>query len=888
MITRRNLHWLGTLAILGLAIVLPGSSLFTRHELPLLLRGANQSYASPALSPGKLPLGFELNRGQTDRQVDYVARARNGTIFLRPDEAVLSLKNSGTGSAGSRVSAGRLAGAASNDGAGGVVRMRLVAANPHATSAGIDALPGRSNYLFGRDSRKWIVGVPQYRKIAYRGVYPGVDVAYYGNEGQLEQDFIVAPGARPDAISIELASIARGHTTGALAVDRDGNLQLRTNGGMVEMRKPFVYQEVSGSRQPIAARYVLQGADRVGFEVARYDGGRPLVIDPVLSYSTYLGGSGDDVANAVAVDASGAAYMTGVTTSLNYPLANAFEGPVGGKDVFVSKVAADGSALLYSTYIGGSADDSGNAIAVGSNGSATIVGTTASLTDFPGTNGQGKGSTEAFAARLSATGSSLVYATFLGGNGANVGSGVAVDTAGNAYVTGSTDALDFPTTTGAYQNVNNGGRDSFVTKLNSTGTGMVYSTYVGGSQNDAASGIALASSGDAFITGDTSSSDFPSINGLPDTTGPAFAAELNASGSALVYSTYIDNTSHAAAISVDGAGQIYVAGDTSSTQFVTTTGVAQPNPGGASDVFLIRLDPSQTGVAQRHYATYLGGSGDDHATGIAVDAYQNVYITGSTLSTDFPIQRPVQVHNGGQTDAFVVKLSATAGSLVYSTYLGGSNDDIANGIALDPSGNAIVVGYTSSTNFPLMNPLQGANANGEDAFITKIVDVPQPPNSLLARGISASEIDLNWSDNQTNQTSFKVSREPGMGPGPFTQIASVPGNSSSYNNTTVPGLGTYSYQVAAANSAGTSGPGHRASACSEPHGNSHHSELRVPLLGGYERRFHRVHRTATGRQRGIHSPRTAPCRPDNLPGQRTDIRLDLHVRGGRCQHRRRL
>jgi hypothetical protein len=495
---------------------------------------------------------------------------------------------------------------------------------------------------------------------------------------------------------------------------------------------------------------VIGRGGQVGFQVGRYDHGRALVIDPVmsLSYSTYLGGTESDNALGIAIDASGSAYVTGSTSSDDFPTANPFQSHNNTRNgtAFVTKFNSTGTALVYSTYLGGSYSDLGTGIAVDDSGSVYVSGTTGS-SDFPTVNAFQSSMTtggDAFLAKLSPDGSALLYSTYIGGAGGNLGYGLAVDGSGNAYVTGRTYSASFPTTPGAFQTALHGAQDAFVTKINPSLAGaasLVYSTYLGGSYRDIAYGIAVDRSGDAYVTGETGSIDFPTTAGAFQSVNRgntnAFMTEMNAAGSALVYSTYLGGSrqDYGYGIAVDGSGIAYLAGMTRSTDFAITTGAFQTTFGGGDrDAFVAKIDPSQAGAASLVYSTYLGGKGNDSGYGIAVDSSGNAYVTGLTASTNkagtnnFPTLHPFQANYGGGTgghgDAFVTKLNPTGSALVYSTYLGGSVGDEGDAIALDTSGNVFVTGSTSSVNFPTKNAFQpnkgGGSSPYSDAFVTKI------------------------------------------------------------------------------------------------------------------------------------------------------------------------
>ena len=699
--------------------------------LPAALLLGAAARTEPALPPrvvdsyGKLPLSFEANRGQTAPQVKFLARGPGYTLFLTPDAAVLSLGRQKTNA---------------------VLRMKLQGANAPASVTGADALPGKSNYFIGSDPNQWRTNVPTYGAVKYAAVYPGIDLVYHGNQRLLEYDFLVAPGADPQAIGIRFQGARK------LTVNRDGALVIGLGGTEVIEPAPVVYQEIAGQRQTVAGRYVLRGKGRVGFSVADYDRSQPLVIDPALVYSTYLGGSGGSVGGgyeeglAIALDAAANAYVTGFTQSLNFPTTpGAFQTTLGNVngDAFVSKLNAAGSALVYSTYLGG--DDQGNGIAVDSSGSAYVTGTAGP--NFPTTPGalapcgSLTNSAASFVTKLNASGSALVYSTCLG---ASSSYGIALDASGNAYITGSA-FLGFSDTPGAFQlGCTSIYQCAFVTKLNATGSAMVYSTSLGGN-GDNGMGIAVDTSGNAYVTGLAGSSDFPTTPGALQTTlsgyYEALVTKLNAHGSALVYSTFLGENAEGYGIAIDTSGNAYVTGETFSSDFPTTSGSFQTAFGGFYDAFVSKLNPVGSALV---YSTFLGGSGYDGGSGIAVDALGNAYITGTTSSSNLPTTPGAfqTIYAGGWGsfgDAFVSKLNATGSALVYSTYLGGSGADGGYGIALDASGNAYVTGATYSPNFPATPAaFQTTSSGQEDAFITKLSLVPGPVTTANLTGPSGN------------------------------------------------------------------------------------------------------------------------------------------------------
>ena len=622
-----------------------------------------------------LPLAFEANQGQTDPQVQYMARGNGYTVYLTPNETVFALQSMGQAWTTPAARKGGLGGSrrstqpATAADRAAAIRMHLVGGNSQAQISAGNRLPGRANYFIGADPSQWHSDVAQYARISYRDAYPGVDMAFYGVQKQLEFDFIVAPGASPAAIRLGVSGANR------IVTDNSGNLILASSAGDVLLHKPVAYQEKDGTRQPVDARFVLEANNQVSFELGNYDPSRELVIDPSVSYATYLGGTAEDDGSAIAVDSNGNAYITGQTKSLDFPTKTTLYPYKGNFDVFVTELSSTGS-LVYSTYIGGSDSDSGNAIAV--------------------------------------------------------------DASFHVFVAGGTRSIDFPTSGTALQKTLKGGLDAFVFELGATGASLVYSTYLGGTGDDVATGIALStvSAGDVVVVGSTGSSDFPKqpAGGIPNTVGGGFVTKLNSSGSALVFSSYIGGGSGdlASAVAVDASDNVYVTGATHNIAFFTTPGVIQATcgtaancNGGLSDAFVSVIKPDFSGFV---YSTFLGGSGADQGLGIAVDSAGGAYVTGLTQSNDFPRHLPIiQSAFGGVQDAFVSALNPTGTALSYSTYLGGTQGDAGSAIAIDGSKNVYVTGQTGSSNFltaiGATNPTQATLGGGNDAFIAEISPV---------------------------------------------------------------------------------------------------------------------------------------------------------------------
>jgi hypothetical protein len=696
---------------------------------------------------GSLPLHFEANQGQVDERVRFLSRGSGYNLLLTSNEAVLTLSRRENNQDSTAEREDRKRGGESLIQTG-TLRMRWEGANEDEKIEGVEGLEGKSHYFLGNDPGKWRSNISLYRKVRYRDLYPGVDLIYYGNQRQLEYDLVVTPEGDPNAIRLAIEGAEE------VRVNGGGDLVVRINGGEVIQHKPLIYQEREGKREIIRGGYVVEnlgqkqhekGKVRISFKIDHFDSGKPLIIDPYLVYSTYFGANSLDRAYAIAVDSLGSAYITGYTYSTNFPRLNAFQGTFGGgtSDVFVTKLNPSGTALVYSTYLGGNGNnDYGYGIAVDRWGYAYVTGNTDS-TNFPILNPiqgtYGGGYYDAFVTKLDPSGSALVYSTYLGGNANELNPRIAVDGSGNAYVTGGTYSTDFPifpTSLNPFQPSNAGGSDAFVTKLDSSGT-AVYSTYLGGSNWDGALAIAVDSSGNAYITGETKSSNFPTNNPIQASIGgtdDAFVTKLNPSGTALLYSTFLGGKNgwnvleydmdYGTGIAVDDSGSAYVVGSTWCIDFPTVNPIQGSNAG-SRDLFIVKLNPAGTALV---YSTYLGGSNDDNSNAIAVDSTGSAYITGFTNSTDFPTSNATQgIYGGGSWDAFVTKVNPPGSALVYSTYLGGNDVEYGYGIAVDSSGAAYIAGYTSSTNFPTANPLQGSYAGSSDAFVTKIGSGTPPP-----------------------------------------------------------------------------------------------------------------------------------------------------------------
>ncbi len=593
-------------------------------------------------------------------------------------------------------------------------------------------LRARANFLLGDSPARWQQNVELFERVIYRGLYDGIDMSYGGTGSLLKSEFVLQP--RADAGSIRLKY--RGARS--LSVDKDGSLVFELERGKLREAPPIVYQQIDGERVAVAASYRLIGDGVVAFRLGDYDAARTLVIDPAISYSTYLGGSGIDAATSVAMDAAGSAYVAGYTESSDFPVAAGFQGANGGSvDAFVAKFSVDGKSLVYATLIGGSGDDRAFGIAVDSNGNAMVTGWTSS-TNFPlanafqGTNGGGR---DAFVLKLNTAGSALAYSTLLGGSGADSGNAIATDASGNAYVAGDTTSTNFPVRS-AYQLVNKGRQEAFVAKISGAGA-VQFATYLGGAGDDRGLAIAVDSGNAVYVSGGTTSPDFPMVSAFQSTNGggqDAFVTKLAANGATLTYSTYLGGScggpgqpEQANGIAVDGTGSAYVTGVTCSMNFPLASPLQTGHGGGLLDAFVTKFTPTGSALV---YSTYLGGLGLDTGTAIAVDGSGDAFITGNTASSTFPLVAAVQSTKAGPYDAFVVKINPSGSAMALSTYLGGTGSDGGMAVKVDSSGGVWVVGQTTSTDFPLVTPFQSFGLTEGNGFLTKL-SVSGTPSSAV-------------------------------------------------------------------------------------------------------------------------------------------------------------
>jgi hypothetical protein len=714
---------------------------------------------------GKLQLSFEANRGTMDDRVKFLSRGPGYALFLTANSATLALRPS------------IATGESREEHQGAAVRLDFVGANPSPRVSPADPLPGKVNYLIGNDPQQWRTNIPTYARVRYESIYPGIDLVFYGNQGQLEYDFVVAPGADPRVIQLSV----NGAQDVSLA--DNGDLLIETAGGELLHRKPIIYQQINGARQEVAGYYMQRPDGTFGIAIGPYDTEQTLLVDPVLVYATYLGGGtaglgaqGPERVNDIAVDGTGNAYVVGTTDVTDFPTTlGAFDtdcGPLGScaladsNDAFVAKLSADGSTLLYSTYLGGSDLDFGFGIDVDSSGNAYVVGGTRS-TDFPKTLGAldpfKGGFDDGFVTKLNPTGSGLVYSTYLGGASGDLAFAVTVDATGNAYVTGDTAGF-FPVTAGSFQIAHAGSRDVFVAKLNAAGNALVYATYVGGSSADAGRGITIDASGNVFVTGDVFSLNYPTTAGAFDatcgatipcggSTPDAFVTKLNANGTALIYSTYLggDSVDRGRSVGVDSMGRAYVFGPTFSINFPTLNAI-QSTKLGSFDCFLASLTATGGGLV---YSTYLGSTGGESCEGGgAVDSAGNAYVSGGTANTGntFPSAGvPAVLGPGGGSDAFVTKVDSS-GSLLLSVRVGGTGSEASLSLAIDGAGAAYIGGLTQSIDDSLatvsaaQTTYGGHGAGFSDGFVAKIVEAAVNQAPVANAGPDQTMVECTSSD----------------------------------------------------------------------------------------------------------------------------------------------
>jgi uncharacterized repeat protein (TIGR01451 family) len=636
----------------------------------------------------RLPLAFERNDGQFDGRVRFAARGEGYEVALGATGARLALAERG---------------AAPRE-----VGVRFVGSEPARSMTGTEALPGRTHYYRGNDPSAWATDVPTFSRIRAAGIYPGIDVEYYGRDRQLEYDFLVAAGADPSRIVLAFDGVD------GTTVDTTGDLLLQVGARTIRQHRPVAYQMAGGARRPVSADYRVLGGRQVTIALGDYDRGQPLIIDPVLAYSSYFGGNDDDQVRAIAVDANGNIYLTGTTSSTNFPTANAHQGTKPGTntttDAFVTKLNPAGTTVFFSTYLGGTSTEN---------------------------------------------------------NAAETAGSIALDANGNVYVAGDTVSTDFPTTGNAFQPTFGGGSqnpaDGFVSKLSATGA-LTYSTYFGGTDTDHINGIAIASDGDITFSGRTRSSQaeaFPLVNAIDTTlSGPAdaFVARLDANGASLVFSTFVGGSGdelqfYDSGHAIDAQDNIFISGLSSSVDYPTTAGAFRTTRTNATnDGFVTKISANGQAILA---STWFGGTGGENlVSDVAIAPTGEVVLVGETnTTTGFPLVNATQTtYQGGIRDGFVAKLNATLTGAIFSTYFGGNQRDVIRDVAVDAAGTIHVVGTTGSTNLPLLQPVQPTLASAYDAFITRFGPTGTLTFSTFLGSTQVNEAGLAVGATSTGQT----------------------------------------------------------------------------------------------------------------------------------------
>ncbi len=706
---------------------------------------------------GNLPLFFQANDGQANNPASFVVRGLDYQFLISPDGAKIELKKTDATTQKTSLR---------------TVQMQFFGASSQAQIYGADELPGKVNYLIGNSPAQWRTGVAMFSRVRVAQLYPGINLVYYGNQQQLEYDFTVAPGANPDAIKIRFDGVDK------ISIGAQGELILALGSGEILQPAPMIYQIVDGARKRVSGGYRLLNKHTVAFMIGKYDHQLPLVIDPILSYSTYFGGNSSDTAWSIAVDTNGFVYIAGQTLSGQfYPTPGAFQtnfagGSITG-DAFVAKFGNQASNLIYFTYLGGGADDSAASIVLDGAGDAFVTGFTDSP-NFPTTTNAlyrsiggsptpGGYFLDAFVSELSPSGSNLVYSTYFGGSGPDSGTGIALDSSNNIYVAGYTCSPDLRTTSNAFQKhlgcpysiyTTYLYANAFLAEIGASGTNLIYSSYFGGTNYDAGESIAVDSSNYVYMTGFTSSTNFPNTNAfqgylngtpIPTSSYDAFVAKFTPSCTGLVYSTFLGGTNNDVAyhIAADSSGNAYVTGWTVSTNFPNTvtnvpglynglannTGVSYPY---ITNAFLTQVTWNGTNAALGYSAVFGGTNfGIDVGYGVALDPSGDAFVIGATTSTNFPaFNTPglLGATNAGGSDAFVIAFNTNCSAIIYSGYLGGSGNDYGFGIAVDSLTNVYITGNTASLNFPVYNNQGQTSLKGpSDAFLAEIGWTVQPP-----------------------------------------------------------------------------------------------------------------------------------------------------------------
>ena len=733
------------------------------------------------------PLAFERNDGQTDECVRFVARGSGGAVFVTDDGLTLAARRGGSSP----------------------LRMHFDGAVAREVT-GERRLPGVVNYLKGDDPSRWLRGVPLFARVVCDDVWPGVDVVFRGDGGLVEYDFEVAPGAEVCAIGLRFDG------ADAVAVDENGDLVVRRGDDAYRHHRPRVTQD----GRDIEGAFFVGDGGRVGFRVPGRDCARPVVIDPVIAYATYLGGSDSESAFDVAVSPAGEAYLAGSVTSVDFPVENPLPGApgAGSTDAFVTRLNASGANLVYSTYLGGGGTDNAWGIRVNATG-IYVAGSTTSQ-DFPRVGGiqtnnaGGLVEGDAFVLKLAPNGASVVYSTFFGGANDDACRGLAVDATGAAYLAGFTTSLDLPTTPGVAQAARAGASDGWTAKISPTGASLVWCTYFGGASDvDAIDDIAVGPGGTAYVAGYTASQNLPTAGGYQleyaGGTLDGFVARLTATG-ALSACTYLGGyaSDGLRRVAVDSAGNAYVAGYTGSQNYPTLLAVQESYDGGpgTGDGCVAGFDAT---LATLRFSTFFGGREDDDVLGLAISPAGEVFVTGNTTSFDLPVADAFQPAFGGVRDAFLAKLTDQGTTLAWSTFYGRENYDAGTAVAVDGAGDAYIALQVGAGGLQTLCAAQPNFAGGQgDCYVVKVTDlgtalaeIPLLPQAVVK---SPYEIAVSWVDASRNECEFRVERS--IDGGEWTTIGRLETNATSLTDLDVGPDRVYSYRVVAVNAFGDSPP----------------------------------------------------------------------------------
>ncbi len=735
--------------LLSLFILMMSTNNFSNihNKLPVisLKKGASLLKSSP--------IAIIENKGQINKKVIYYVKTGNYTIWIKKQGLVFDIKSKDLTKRS-------------------VIKMTFLTVNNDVKIVSGKSINGKTNIFKGKNKKDWVKNIKSFETITYKNIYKGIDLKIYStNDGKIEYDWIIGKRAKPSDIKIKIEGSEN------IFIEKSGTLNINHSFGVYKHRIPMSFQTINNIIKKVESHFYKINKNTYGIKTGKYNPKYKLTIDPIIEqkYSTYVGGDSFDSVKSIAVDNSGYVYITGITGSTNFPTTTgAYDiGKGDGEyDIFVSKFSTTGKTLIYSSYIGGCCRDYATSIAIDVGGYAYITGYTESE-DFPVTDSYqtiyGGGKTDAIIIKLGTDGTSLEYSTFLGGCDDDYGMGIATDSdsnfcsdnEGSAYVTGYTNGTDFPVSDTSYQSTNGGGIDAFVTKLSDDGSSLTYSTYFGGTLNDYGIAIAADCCGEASISGNTESSDFPTSSAFQSANGgesDVFITKFSSTGDSLKFSSYLGGNSNETASSIimcmNCCGYTYVAGSTSSIDYPTILPFQNIYGGGYSDGFIAMI--TKTGTLT--YSTYFGGVGRDIINGIALDSSRNIFITGNTDSNNIPVLNAFANNlSSTKNDAFISMLSQSGSNLLFSSYYGGTDHDIPSGIAIGCCGGIYLAGETESSDLPLLNTFQSTFSGGErDGFVSKFFFLPEDKvNITYPNGTETLEIgntySITWESSALNR-----------------------------------------------------------------------------------------------------------------------------------------